>query len=67
MADKNKPKSIPITLEKDRKYGFESGRVKYQYVVNSTFKDEGETLDKILLRLMLRDADKIIHQQDLTE
>ena len=67
MADENKPKSIPITLEKERKYEFESGRTKYQYIVNSTFKDEGETLDKILLRLILSDTDEIIHQQGSTE
>jgi len=58
VADKNKPKSIPIMLEKDRKYEFESGNRKYQFVVNSHFKEEGETLDKILLRLMLRDTDE---------
>ena len=58
MADRKKDDSIKIELEKDRKYEFDSGKRKYQFVVNSHFKEEGETLDKILLRLMLNDADE---------
>jgi len=34
---------------------------KMKFIVNSHFKDEGETIDKILLRLVERDVDEMIH------
>lgn len=58
MTNKNKPESIPVILEKDHEYEFESGNRKYQFIVNSQFKQEGETLDKTLLRLMEGDVNK---------
>jgi len=50
-------KYIRIDMPKNT-YEFDSGRREYEIVVESRFKENGPTLDKGLLKLMLSDIDK---------
>jgi hypothetical protein len=48
-----------IEFEKEAEYKFGNR----QFIVNSHFKDEGQTVDEILLRLIKNDVETTIREQ----
>ena len=60
IIDDEKKKQVKFATETEYQFG------NRKFIVSSRFKDEGETIEQILLKLMISDIDAQIRQQSRT-